>query len=547
MADPYMTQVAASLPDGHPLKATIGGQSPDEMARLREFATAPAPPTVFGTHSGPGMPPAPPPGISPAMASTPLPAAAFAAPPPTPVITMPEQIISSPAGPPPMPSPEHAAPPRPSLIPGGVSGARERPNKGPTQARLLGESYGELHKAADQVHDTQRTQNLHDAMAASVRIDDARRKEVEANEARRINADETAALEKDIHATTRDLANGPERTELSGGNKALAGIAIALGAFGAAYGGTGRNYAMEIIDKTIDRDVAQKRAVYEAKKSALGGKQDAFGRLVQKYGMSGAESMWKAASAERLAAEADQMAAQRGIGQADAQYQQTVGELNARAAREKAASIDYIHAGASGPSVWDPELGVPVPLKDWTTDAMLRRREREKAAAEGKDTVQGEVSELTKRREQAGIPKGQAGLSRAQEDLSKAPEIKKWKTFASDLVQGREWLPETVRQGAMSALYSKDEAAREQSHTMVVNKYINDVTGAGGGPAEMKRIEAAAGAAKTDPDARRRFYADMAEFYRAQDQNIRAGASPAARKRLDAALEAEAAPRFKEY
>jgi hypothetical protein len=39
----------------------------------------------------------------------------------------------------------------------------------------------------------------------------------------------------------------------------------------------------------------------------------------------------------------------------------------------------------------------------------------------------------------------------------------------------------------------------------------------------------------------------MAEFYRAQDKNLRAGVSPAARRRFDAAAEAESAPTIKEY
>lgn len=550
MADPYLAQVAATLPEEHPLKSRITSSlDPGQLARLREFASTPPSPVSFGVHESPAPVPVGPlasfaPGLTRALASTPLPPANDAAPAPPPVITMPEQVMTAPAA----PAPAVQAPaPGPSIVRGGVSGARERPNRGPTQARLIGESYDELRGTAEKVREAQKTQALNDAMAAEVRIEDARQREAEAVEARRRNIEQSEALRKDIDNATREVANGPERTELSGGNQALAAIAMAFGAFGAAYGGTGRNFAMEIIDRKIDRDVAQKRAQYEAKRNVLGAKHDAFGRLVQQYGMSGAESVWKAASAERLAAEADQLAARRGLSQADLAYQQTIGELNAKAEREKAASIDYIQAQGGQTMVFDPELGLAVPYGEFVKDALGRRRDREKAVAEGKDNVQGEVSELVKRREQAGIPKGEAALSRAQKDLAAAPEISKSKALVQDLVAGRKWLPEVVRQGAMSALYSKDEAAREQSHTMVVNKYINDVTGAGGGPEEMKRIESAAGAARTDPAARRRFYADMAEFYKAQDQNLRAGASPAARRRLDEALRSEATPVIKEY
>ncbi len=77
---------------------------------------------------------------------------------------------------------------------------------------------------------------------------------------------------------------------------------------------------------------------------------------------------------------------------------------------------------------------------------------------------------------------------------------------------------------------------------MVVNQYIHDVTAASAGPEEMRRIESAAGAAKVDPDARRRFYSEVMGFYRAQEKGLAAGASPAGRALYNQGLRDQEAP-----
>jgi hypothetical protein len=542
--NPFYADLAASLPDGNALKEQIMSSMPPASSSASDAPYYPSP---------------------------------LAAPPPQapPVVQMPEQVISAPALPPPvgiqasMPEPvssvmapmsvNSAAPPpvtpvaetaptreQATFHSGGVSRAHEAPNRGPTQAALVNRSYDTLADTAGAVRESHKTQGLNEAMSASVREDDAASAEAIANDKRQKMLDEAADIQRDINGMTKSIARGPEATQLDTGNKALAALAVGLGAFGATFSGTGRNYAQEIIDKTIDRDVAQKRAAFEAKKTQLGAKQDAFGQLVQKYGMGGAEKMWSAAHAEKLMAQADQLAAAKGISQADAGYQQTIGELAARKDRDSAAAITFVQAAKGKDWVWDPDLRMHVPYDMYLSDAQEQRKILLRAQAEGKDQTQQEAAQIAKERAAQKLPQGEAIIKRAEEDLSKAPKISTSKAMMSDFITGNRFMPDALQNAYKSWLMDDNEAAREQSHTIAVNRYINDVTGAGGGPEEMKRIQEAAGTAKTDPEARRRFYADMKEFYQAQDQNIRAGASRGARARYDRANEEEKPARVPE-
>lgn len=529
--NPFYADLAASLPDGHALKEQIMSSMPPVSSSASDPAYYPSP----------LLAPPPPAPAAPAPTSPP---AAAPSPPPTGIqASMPEPNRSvvppmsfAPPDAAPTPAPAIGMPPpreQATFHTGGVSPARERPNQGPTQSALVDRSYDTLAQTAEGISEAQKKQHLQDAMTATVREEDAQAREADAAAVRQRYQDDAAAIQKDIDGMTKELAHGPESTELDAGNKGLAALAVGLGAFGAGYGGTGRNYAQEIIDKTIDRDVAKKRAQFEAKKSVIGAKQDAFGNLVQKYGMSGAEKMWAAAHADKLIAQADKLAASRGIGQADAGYQQTIGELAARRDREKAAAITFVQASKAKDWVWDPDLRMHVPADEWRKWKMGMISDAAKAQASGKDEVQQEAAQIAKERASQKLPQGEAIIKRAEEDLSKAPKISTGKAMLDDFITGNRFMPDALQNAYKSWLLDDDEAAREQSHKIAVNKYINDVTGAGGGPEEMRRIQEAAGAAKTDPDARRRFYADMKEFYQAQDQNIRAGASRAARRRYD--------------
>lgn len=77
------------------------------------------------------------------------------------------------------------------------------------------------------------------------------------------------ALFTDVNAASESLKgmkidNNRFWSNSSTGNKVMAGISIALGALGQAFTGGDRNYALEIIDKAIDRDIDEQKANFEA-------------------------------------------------------------------------------------------------------------------------------------------------------------------------------------------------------------------------------------------------------------------------------------------
>lgn len=76
-------------------------------------------------------------------------------------------------------------------------------------------------------------------------------------------------------------------SSMDGGQRVLAGIALALGAVGAAGNG-GRNMAVETIDKAIDRDIdaqkAELSATLQKRGQAVNQKQNLLGMMREKFG-----------------------------------------------------------------------------------------------------------------------------------------------------------------------------------------------------------------------------------------------------------------------
>lgn len=518
------------------------------FASLNPMQGPPAPPVSLP----PAGPPLPPPQVGPP--------ASFA-PPKEPN----SSSINMSVQPPPTPTPSVSAPQPPGIrvINGASTPAHERAGIGPTQAALLGKASETERNAAGDVHDSERTQMLHNAMGASVREDEAREEMRVQGKARADHVAELDRIQGDIANDVKQLGsmkvdnNQFYKNAGTGGTiSAILGAALMNGA--AVLRGSGGTPGSDMLNKLIDRDVAAQRAAIEDKKAGIQTKQSQFGVLAQKYGMSGAESIWKQAALDKAAAQADQIAASNGIAKSDQNYATIMGTIGAARAKEQAQSIQYVQAHGGGQQVFDPRIGVPMSVPEYAkwkaanvgaTD--LEGVKHEGAVElkmlenEGKktDKSQEEAAKIAEARERAKLPQGQAMLARAQTDLSKAPNISLVKKGVQSALPGFIGRSPLVQ----SALYNKDEAAREQSHQAVVNKYINDVTGSGGGEKEMERIQQAAGAAAIDPAARRRFYADMAEWYQAQERNIRAGASSAGKRAFDTSMQAEQPTSIREY
>ncbi len=105
------------------------------------------------------------------------------------------------------------------------------------------------------------------------------------------------------------LDSGRWFADSSTGSKIMAGIAVGLGAMGQAYGG-GDNPAVAIIDKAIDRDIAQQKFNIDQHGKVVEGKRTLYTDLVKKFGDErAARAAYQEVVFKKLANESDARAA----------------------------------------------------------------------------------------------------------------------------------------------------------------------------------------------------------------------------------------------
>lgn len=120
---------------------------------------------------------------------------------------------------------------------------------------------------------------------------------------------ETAELKNDHAAAVKELAGmkvDPNKiwANKTTGDKIQVGIGILLGAFGQALTGGKSNYALDVIDQAIDRDIAAQKANIGAKQVVVGEKANAIAMLRQRFGDERlADITFKQAALERVKSE----------------------------------------------------------------------------------------------------------------------------------------------------------------------------------------------------------------------------------------------------
>ena len=90
-------------------------------------------------------------------------------------------------------------------------------------------------------------------------------------------------MQKSIQGDIDEIGSMKIMDNRSIGSKIGGAIAIALGAYSSATSGS-PNYALQIINKQIDDDIAYQRSEIEAKKAKITGEQNAYQRLREKLG-----------------------------------------------------------------------------------------------------------------------------------------------------------------------------------------------------------------------------------------------------------------------
>lgn len=110
---------------------------------------------------------------------------------------------------------------------------------------------------------------------------------MQANEAAR--QAKTQQYQSDLDKVTREYSGlevDPNHYfgSMSTGNKIMAGVALAMGAIGAGMGNTGRNVALDVVEKAIDRDIDAQKANIATKGRAVELKRGAYSDYLQAAG-----------------------------------------------------------------------------------------------------------------------------------------------------------------------------------------------------------------------------------------------------------------------
>jgi hypothetical protein len=122
---------------------------------------------------------------------------------------------------------------------------------------------------------------------AAAKEREAQQMELDLAETKKVRDEQTAQLklqQDKMNATAQELQNYQFKNFFEGreGARAMAGLSIALGSVGAAFGG-GPNYAMEIIQNSIQNDLAVQKANYDKLKGTFEGQRSLYGQLVDRF------------------------------------------------------------------------------------------------------------------------------------------------------------------------------------------------------------------------------------------------------------------------
>ena len=116
---------------------------------------------------------------------------------------------------------------------------------------------------------------------------EAQQMELDLAETKKIRDEQSAQLklqQDKMNATAQELGNYRFKDFFEGreGARAMAGLSMALGAIGSAFAKT-PNYAMEIIQNSIQNDLAIQKANYDKLKGTLEGQRTLYGQLVDRF------------------------------------------------------------------------------------------------------------------------------------------------------------------------------------------------------------------------------------------------------------------------
>lgn len=439
---------------------------------------------------------------------------------------------------PPIAAPETVMPDmRPVITKGKGSAARELLTQGPTQLALQNEAQKTRESGVEQVADLQEQAVLRQAMAAQVSKDEAMGRHQGATAA---VAEQQRQLAEANQKTAQAREEGGQVAPITdywadrgAGSRIVNAIAMAVAGFGQAISGQGGpNPVMQMLQSDMDQDLRTKQLRFQQQTSAKSAKKDAaqqyYDNLAKQFGVSGANELVAASQRDIAAREAEIRGASSKIPEIQANAAKLATELRAQGDERHANAIKYVQAQAGQQMVFDPAIGVPVPLKDY-------QKYKVDQAKEGYQQT-GRV-ELAGMKE--GADKSQKGAQFMAEKLAtaKIPEtVEVMKDAAAALratggkgigtLENKAFQSGDLSRAAYQSLYGEKAVKAQQAWALAEGSMVNSLSGAGVSNEEMQTRWAPAFRGANDVNSRLRVIAEAEKRLKEQERNIAAGAGP---------------------
>lgn len=460
--------------------------------------------------------------------------------PPLPPAAPPVAAAPTAMPPQPVPIPEAPAPDnRPVVMttPGTAGG--ERLTVGPTALALRNKAQGE------------REHGLGESERLQIQAQDERRQMAQ-KAYDRADAEQSGASaaiannQKRVEAATKQVADSTKGTEeiapmkdfwADKGVASKIGMMLAVGLTQAGQGlsrQSGPNPMMQALQSEMQRDLDTKKARFQQQTQLAGAKKDAaqqnFDNLVRQVGMDPALKIQAAASNNKLAAEAEMLAANTKKPEIMAQGAKVGAELRAQGAENQASALKLTQGSGPTQTVFDPKIGVAVPMKDYQKYRVDQAKEGaqqegriELAGMKGGPKSSEQMSQNTRfmaeKMQTAQIPQTLASIDAA------ASELKKGNTKGIGILGSAANKGGELSRKAYEAYYGKDASQREQDWMGVKGQIVSTLSGAGVGDKERAMWDRMLDGANT-AEARSHALQRARERVKAAEKNIAAGAGP---------------------
>lgn len=456
----------------------------------------------------------------------------------------------------PAPSPAPAAPPAPPQPPrtvvmrGAGSPQHEVLTKGQTALAYENKAEQDRLGGVQAQEEAAKSAALHQAMAASVRQDEADERVRQAAAAAAAQQKSLTEANDKVHAATEATKNIAPITDYWADRSTFqhigSSIMIGLAGIGQAISGDhGENPAMKNLQNAMDMDLRTKQLRFQQQSAGLSAKKDEaqqhFDNMVKQFGMEPATQIQAAAQRDKVAAQIDSDAAATKSESAIANGAKMSADIRAEANDRRAQAVKLIQASGGSDTYIDPEIGIPMTRKEIAEYRQKKALEGQQQGgrvelagmkATSPEKVQEGTRFIAEKMQTADIPGTLSAIDAASSQLKKGNDA------GIDMFSRGIYNHGEAGRRAYAALHGPEAAQREQDWGALSSQIMHTLTGAGMSAEERGRYEAMLDGAGT-AEARTHAIGEARKAIIAKQKNIFAGAGAQAAEQYQADVAAQ--------